>query len=53
MKTKDQDMAKRGTDNTKHEQEEAASRDHARQRKAGAKEYQEKAKKQKQKDSDT
>ncbi len=52
MKVKDQDMAKRGANNTKQEQEAAASRDHAEQRKAGSKEYLEKAKKQKQKNSD-
>lgn len=49
MKTKDQDMAKDGANNTKQEQENVASRDHAEQTKAGAKEYLEKAKKQREK----
>ncbi|MEO6800436.1 MAG: hypothetical protein ABI178_10915 [Rhodanobacter sp.] len=51
MKTNDQDMEKRGADNSKHEQEDVALRDHARQRQAGAREYLEKAKKQKQKNT--
>lgn len=52
MKVKDQDMAKRGANNTKQAQEGTVSRDHAQQTKAGAKEYLEKDKKQKDKKSD-
>lgn len=51
MKTRDRDMAKHGADNVKHEQEVAASRDHSRQREAGAKQAQAKASKQKDKKS--
>lgn len=49
MKTKDQDMAKHGANNAKQEQENVASRDYAKQTKAGAKQYLEKAEKQKEK----
>ena len=51
MKTKDRDLAKRGADNARHKQEDAASRDFERQRRAGADEYAAKAKKQKRKQS--
>ncbi|HZX70344.1 MAG TPA: hypothetical protein VFE77_05945 [Rhodanobacter sp.] len=53
MKTKDKEMEKRGADNTRHEQEDVALRDHAKQREAGVKQYQEKARKQKQKQKDS
>lgn len=49
MKTTDQDMARRGGNNAREEQEDVASRDHAKQRKVGAREFQEKARKDKQK----
>ena len=49
MKTKDQDMAKRGANNAKQEQEATVSRDHAEQTRAGAKQALEKARKQKEK----
>jgi hypothetical protein len=49
MKTTDQEMARRGANNAREEQEDVASRDHARQRKVGARESQEKARKDKQK----
>ena len=34
MKVKNQDLAEHGTDNDKHRQEDAASRDYAKQREA-------------------
>lgn len=49
MKTDDRQMAKRGTENAKHEQEDAAARDHPRQRKAGSAQARAKARKQKDK----
>jgi hypothetical protein len=49
MKTRDQDMARRGANNTREEQEDVASGDHAKQRKVGVREFQEKARKDKQK----
>lgn len=52
MKTKDQELARRGADNIKHDQESAAAHDHPEQRKAGIKQAQAKAKKQKEKQSD-
>jgi hypothetical protein len=53
MKTTDQEMARRGANNAREEQEDVASRDHARQRKVGARESQEKDKqKSEQKKSD-
>lgn len=51
MKTDDRQMAKRGTENAKHEQEDAAARDHPRQRKAGSAQARAKARKQKDKKS--
>ncbi|MEO7053201.1 MAG: hypothetical protein ABI128_16200 [Rhodanobacter sp.] len=50
MKTKDQDMAKRGANNPRQEQEATASRDRPKQRDAGSKEAQEKDSKQKKPD---
>ena len=47
MKTNDQDMARRGANNTREEQENLASRDRAIQRKVGSREYQAKAAKDK------
>lgn len=49
MKVTDQDMAKRGANNTRQEQENVASREDVEQTRAGAKEALEKAKKQKEK----
>jgi hypothetical protein len=45
MRDKEQDLARRGTDNTKHQQEDSASRDYEKQREAGAKEMEAKTKK--------
>lgn len=52
MKTKDQDSTRRGSDNAKYEQAVVASRDYDKQRAAGVKETEAKAKKpKKQKES--
>ncbi|WP_426699852.1 hypothetical protein ACPPVV_10585 [Rhodanobacter sp. Col0626] len=45
MKDKEHDLAKRGTNNTRHQQEDTASRDYEKQREAGAKETEAKTKK--------
>jgi hypothetical protein len=50
MKNKEQDLAGRGTDNTKHQQEATASRDFEKQRNAGVKEAEAQAKKSKKSD---
>lgn len=45
MKDKEQDLARGGTNNTRHKQEDAASRDYEKQRAAATKETEAKTKK--------
>ena len=50
MKIKNEELAKHGTQNAKHEQEAVASRDQAKQREADVEDTEAKAKKQKKSD---